>query len=315
MSNYPNLESVFGGKKQIHKEEISNQEKLEPIHNLEIDKLVDFKEHIFEHLSKNKFEELKSSIKMNGLLVPIIVRELQNNTFEIMSGHNRVRAYKELNYKTISSIIRNVDDNTAKLIMIDTNVSQRDKLLPSELMKAYSLKQEIIKQKQLDQVGRNSENNSDSYDTREILAEQENVSATQISRYIRLKQLLPELLKYVDEETLAFNVGVSLSFLKKDEQQIILDILNENPKIKISLKQAELLKTTKADLSKDYILKVLNNQLSKGKPKFTGKIKPVVVKKYKDKFKTDEEFTNLIEKLLEDYFNTSEILSDKSQTN
>lgn len=314
MSNYPNLESVFGGKKQIHKEEITNQEKLELIHNLEINKLIDFREHIFEQISENKFEELKSSIEMNGLLVPIIVRELSNNTFEILSGHNRVRAYKELGYKTIPSIIKNVDDDNAKLIMIDTNVSQRDKLLPSELMKAYSLKQEIIKNKKFDQVGRNSEITTEPYDSREILAKQENISATQISRYIRLKELLPELLKYVDKETLAFNVGVSLSFLKKDEQQIILDILNEDPKIKITLKQAELLKTTKSDLSKEYILKVLKNQLTKTKSKFTGKLKPVVVKKYKDKFETDEEFTKLIERLLENYFNNSENLSDKSKT-
>ena len=231
-----------------------------------------------------------------------------------MSGHNRVRACKELNIDTIPAIIKDVDDDTAKLIMIDTNVSQRDKLLPSELMKAYSIKQEILRQKHFDQFEKKEGNPDDKYDTREKLAEEENISTSQISRYIRLKELVEGLLEYVDIGRLPFNVGVNLSFLSKDKQEILLNILKDNEKMKVTLKQSEKLKTTKADLTESYILDILTNKNKKSIPKFTGKIKSPLVKKYKDRFNSDEEFTNLIEILLEKYFNSAEDLSDKNQT-
>ena len=148
----------------------------------------------------------------------------------------------------------------------------------------------------------------------EKLAEQENTSATQISRYLRLKELIPELLELVDKEKIPFTVGVTLSFLKKEYQQILLEILNDNSKQKITLKQAEKLKTTKATLTKEYILNLLNNKTTKNELKFTGRIKTPLVKKYKDKFNSDEEFTKLIEILLEKHFNSIKDLSDKNLT-
>lgn len=309
----PNLESAFGGKRHVKDILINEHDVSEKIHYVEINKLVNFKNHIFSPIAKNKFEELKSSIEQNGILVPIIIRKLSSKEFEIISGHNRVQACRELNYDTIPAIIKNVNDDEANLIMIDTNVSQRDKLLPSELMKAYSIKQEILKSN-FDQLGKNEENTSDTYDTREKLAEQENTSSSQISRYLRLKELIPELLEFVDNEKIPFTVGVTLSFLKKEYQQILFEILNDNQKLKITLKQAEKLKTTKATLTKEYILNILNNKTTKNEPKFTGKIKTPLVKKYKDKFNSDEEFTKLIEILLEKHFNSIQNLSDKNLT-
>lgn len=312
MSNiYPNLEAIFNGNKENSKDILNNKIIVKQI---EVNKLIEFKEHIFNSISNVKFEELKTSIIDNGILVPIIIRPLSNNNFEIMSGHNRVRACKELNIDTIPAIIKDVDDDTAKLIMIDTNVSQRDKLLPSELMKAYSIKQEILRQKHFDQFEKKEGNPDDKYDTREKLAEEENISTSQISRYIRLKELVEGLLEYVDIGRLPFNVGVNLSFLSKDKQEILLNILKDNEKMKVTLKQSEKLKTTKADLTESYILDILTNKNKKSIPKFTGKIKSPLVKKYKDRFNSDEEFTNLIEILLEKYFNSAEDLSDKNQT-
>lgn len=315
MSNYPNLESVFGGKKQIHKDDLYNQEQLEPIHNLEIDRLITFKEHIFNEISEVKFEELIESINQNGVLDPIIVRATTDNKYEIIAGHNRVRACKELNLKTIPATIKNVDDDTAKLIMIDTNINRRDKLLPSELMKAYLMKQEIFKKSKDGQFVHNEEIITESNLTREKIAKQENISGRQIARYIRLKELIPDILKCIDKELIPLLAGVELSYLKEHDQQIILSLLNDNPTLKISIKQAEMLKKKKDELTEDYILDVLNKKTVKQKPKFTGKVKSNIVKKYKDRFKNDEEFTELIEKLLEKYFLDTESLSDKSQTN
>lgn len=308
---FPNLESAFGGKGQIKDITIKKYNVSEKIQYVEIDKLISFKNHIFSPISENKFQELKSSINQSGILVPIIIRKFSNQEFEIISGHNRVKACKELGYNTIPAIIKDVNDDEANLIMIDTNISQRDKLLPSELMKAYSIKQAILKS---DQVGKNEDNSSGTCDTREKLAEQENTSATQISRYLRLKELIPELLELVDKEKIPFTVGVTLSFLKKEYQQILLEILNDNSKLKITLKQAEKLKTTKAPLTKEYILNLLNSKTTKNELKFTGRIKTPLVKKYKDKFNSDEEFTKLIEILLEKHFNSIKDLSDKNLT-
>lgn len=310
---FPNLESAFGGKGQVKDILVKENDTSEKIHSIEIDKLSNFRNHIFSPITENKFEELKSSIEQNGVIVPIIIRKLSNNEFEIISGHNRVKACKELNYSTIPAIIKNVNDDEANLIMIDTNVSQRDKLLPSELMKAYSIKQEILKS-HFDQLERNEGNSSDTYDTREKLAEQENTSTSQISRYLRLKELLPEILEFVDNERIPFTVGVALSFLKKEYQQTLLEILNENQKLKITLKQAEKLKTTKTTLTKEYILNLLNNKTTKNEPKFTGKIKAPLVKKYKDKFNSDYDFTKLIEMLLEEHFKNTQNSSDKNLT-
>lgn len=309
----PNLQAVFGGnivtdnktiteKKETKEIVDKTVEKFEKILNLNVNDLIEFKEHIFNEISEYKFEELVESISQNGVLDPIIVREIENNKYEIIAGHNRVRACKTLNMQTVPATIKNVDDDTAKLIMIDTNINRRDKLLPSELMKAYSMKMEILKKSKAGQPVPNGDTSTESNETREKIAEQENISGRQITRYLRLKELIPDILRCVDKELIPFLAGVELSYIKAQEQEIILSILNDNPTIKISVKQAEMLKSKKDNLTEDYILDVLNKKTAKQKPKFTGKIKPNLVKKYKDKFKSDEEFTELIAKLLENYF-------------
>lgn len=317
----PNLQAVFGGNKitenksvteektqEIKKENVdTNTDDFQKIINLDINTLVEFKEHIFNEISENKFEELVESISQNGVLDPIIVRKIENNKYEIIAGHNRVRACKILNMQTVPVTIKNVDDDTAKLIMIDTNINRRDKLLPSELMKAYSMKMEILKKTKVGQPVPNGDNSTESKETREKIAKQENVSGRQITRYLRLKELIPDILRCVDKDLIPFLVGVELSYLKAQDQQTILAILNDNPTIKISVKQCEMLKNKKEQLTEDYILDVLNKKTTKQKPKFTGKVKQNIVKKYKDKFKNDDEFTELIEKLLENYFNSTEI--------
>ena len=324
----PNFQAVFGGNKITEnksivkeeaietKEEIteSNTNNIEKISHLNLNSLFEFKEHIFNEIPSTKFEELVESISQNGVIDPIIVREINDSSYEIIAGHNRVRACRLLGMKTIPAIIKDVDDNTAKLIMIDTNLSRRDKLLPSELMKAYSMKMEILKNNFVGQVDPNAESSTESSHTREKLAEQENVSARQLNRYIRLKNLIPELLKCVDIDTIPFVAGTNLSFLNVDDQQTLMSVLNDNPNLKLSVKQSELLKDRKDNLSEQLIIDILTKKSTKPKPKFTGKLKPTITKKYKDKFESDEEFSQLIEKLLENYFSTNLNLSDNNPT-
>ena len=248
--------------------------------------------------------ELANSIREHGIIQPLILRDL-GSKYEIIAGHNRVRACKALNMQTVPATIKNVDDDTAKLIMIDTNINRRDKLLPSELMKAYSMKMEILKNYKGGQPVHNEGNSTESNKTREKIAEQENVSGRQIARYLRLKELIPDILRCVDKDLIPFLAGVELSYLKSQDQETIISILNDNPTLRISVKQCEMLKNKKDNLTEDYILDVLNKKTAKQKPKFTGKVKQNLVTKYKDKFKNDDEFTELIEKLLENYFNST----------
>ena len=241
----PNLQAVFGGNKITENKSVieeniketdvktveTNRDNFQKIINIDINYLIEFKEHIFNEISESKFEELKESILQNGVLDPIIVRNIKDNDYEKIAGHNRVRACKTLNMQTVPATIKNVDDDTAKLIMIDTNINRRDKLLPSELMKAYSMKMEILKKSKSGQPVHNGENTTESNKTREKIAEQENVSGRQITRYLRLKDLIPEILRFVDKDLIPFLVGVELSYLKVQDQQTILSILNDNPRI------------------------------------------------------------------------------------
>lgn len=134
--------------------------------------------------------------------------------------------------QNIPATIRNVDDDTAKLIMIDTNINRRDKLLPSELMKAYSMKMEILKKSKNGRFVQKGDNSTESWDSREKIAEQENVSGRQIARYLRLKELIPEILRCVDKDLIPLFAGVELFYLKTQDQQTILAILNDNPQLR-----------------------------------------------------------------------------------
>lgn len=316
----PNLQAVFGGNKITDNntnssgkaignlpDELVKEDNFEKIVNININDLIEFKEHIFNEISTDDFEDLVKSIEQNGMIEPIIVRPTDDDKYEILAGHNRTRACKELGMQTIRATIKDVDDDKAKLIMIDTNINRRKKLLPSELMKAYTMKMEILKKEKMGQAVPETDSITE---TREKLAETENVSGRQISRYLRLNKLIPELLRCVDKDILPFLVGVELSYLSEQEQNLLLNILNDNPTIKISVKQAETLKENKSHITEDFILEILNKR--KTKEKFTGKVKPVIVKKYKDKFKNDEEFIKLVEKLLEQYFSSDKDLSDIS---
>ena len=166
----------------------------EPIKNINIDLLVPFENHPFKKRDGIENEELKESIKENGLLEPIIVRSFSAGTYEIISGHRRVEVCKELGIKTVPSIIRDMTKDEAVIAMVDSNL-QREHLLPSEKAFAYKMKLEAMKHqgKTYGQVVHKS---------RDSISDNE--SGRQVQRYIRLTHLIPELLKLVDEERIAF---------------------------------------------------------------------------------------------------------------
>lgn len=262
---------------------------------IDINKLVAFrKRQPFSMYDEVKKEELKDSIKINGLLESIIVRKIDNDKFEILSGHNRVECCKELGYSTISAKIVDCDDEKATLIMLDSNLCNRERILPVEKGYAYKMKNDILK-------NRSNASNINTLEDKSPLGIDEGHS--QIHRYIRLTELIKELQNKVNSEEISIRAGVELSYLSKENQEIVNQVL-EDEKIKISLIQAQKIRFKKNDINYEFVLKILKNERVKVE-KFTGKIDKKATKMYKDKFKNDKEFTDLVIKLLEEYF-TSE---------
>lgn len=261
--------------------------------NIEINKLVAFrKRQPFSMYDENKKQEVLESIKENGVLVPIIIRKIDNDKYEIISGHNRVQCSKELGLSTIPAQIVDCDDNKATLIMIDTNLCNRDKIPPVEKGYAYKLKMEILK---------NNPNISNINEYSDNSPEGNSEKKSQIYRYIRLTELIKELQEKVNQEIIPINSSVELSYLSKEEQEIVNQVI-EDKQIKLSLVQAQKIRMKKNNISYESVLKILNNEKEKIE-KFRGKLSRKFVNSFKDKFTNDKEFEDLMYKLLAEYFN------------
>ena len=210
---------------------------------LDVESLIPFKDHPFREYPEEKMQEMVESVTEHGILMPILVRPHKSGEgYEIISGHNRVEACRRAGIKTIPATIREMDDDTAVILMVDSNLRQRDKLLPSEKAKAYQMKMEALQRR----AGRPSKNgaqvghNFSGQKTRDLVAENTDDSARQVQRFIRLNSLSAPLLDYVDEGTLAFNPAVEVSYLDPADQQVVYEIM-ERDQISPSLSQAQKL--------------------------------------------------------------------------
>ena len=307
-------------KEQQEKEE--QQAKMEVTNNkqeitmIDINLLDEFKNHIFSSISQNKFEELKESISRSGVLSPIIVRRKQDR-YEIISGHNRTKSCKELGINEIPAIIKDYDDDMAELIMIETNLAQRENILPCEKGLAYKKRLELIKKmkKDIKASDRNELQETAPLGQKEYsvekLANESEDSKTQIQRYIRLTELNNELKNKVNSDVIGIRAGVELSYINPEEQEIVNDIIEET-NIKLSTNQAEKLRAERGTITRDNVLEIIKGKPKKKEDKFTGKLLKNTYKKYKDKFANDKEFSELIDILLENHYKD---LSDKRRTN
>ncbi len=239
--------------------DILNIEKAIPI---PLEKLFDFPNHPFQVNDDKEMENMVETVKTGGIIMPLVVRQRDDGNYEIISGHRRKRASQLANLKEVPCIIRDLSDDEATIIMVDSNM-QRTKILPSEKAFAYKMKLEAEKhqgqRKDLtsDQIGQKLPNKT----TREKVAEELGESATNIQRYIRLTELIPELLKLVDEERIAFSPAVDLSYLTEDEQYVILNIYDYDEKTP-NVSQAKHLKmlSQEGKLTADKIEEIMGEQ-------------------------------------------------------
>lgn len=197
------------------------------IMRIPLSKLKPYTDQPFKVLEDESMTELAESVKQNGVLNPIIVRPAEDGYYEIISGHRRVRASEIAQKDEINSIVKDIDDDAAIILLVDSNL-QREHILPSEKAKAYQMKLEAMKRK----AGRPSQENfvqvgqnSSPIDSRKELAEQVGESSVQIQRYIRLNNLIDPLLDMVDANQIAMNAAVELSYLGTKAQSNVLDVM------------------------------------------------------------------------------------------
>ncbi len=293
MNNNFTRDMIFGSKKienEIYNNTIENN-----IMDIELSKIINFRNgQPFKLYTNDKKEEMKRSILRNGVLVPILVRLIEDDNYEIISGHNRVQCCRELELKTIPTKIINCDDDTATLIMLETNLYQRDNLSIMEKAEAYKKQLEIIK--------KTAKENLDHYGPNSLSLSKEGMdSQTQIKRFIRLTNLIPSIQQKINSGVIQFLVGVELSYIDENEQETINNVI-EKYKIKLTTKQAQYIRSIKGNIEKESLISYLNKNDDEKKSKFTGKINKEIIKKYKVKFTNDIEFNEIIDNLLIEYF-------------
>lgn len=214
---------------------------------LDIDMLLPFPNQPFHSYTEEEMDKMVESIKENGVISPIVVRPKDDGTYEIISGHNRVEACRLAGITQIPCFIREVDDATAVILMVDSNLRQRERLLPSEKAKAYQMKMIAMQRKagrpikKLGQLGPTFEGG-----TREDVSKDSEDSPRQITRFLRLNKLSPALLDLVDTGKLAFNPAVELSYLDSADQAVVQEVM-EREETAPSLSQAQKLKKMAQD--------------------------------------------------------------------
>ncbi len=292
----PSLDNLFSS------ESDRQDAKLEKVQNLRLSELFPFKDHPFQIRDDEEMEKMVDSIKDHGVLTPAIVRPRPEGGYELVSGHRRHRGCTLAGLDTMPCIVREMDDDTAVILMVDSNC-QREHILPSEKAKAYKMMLEAMKR----QAGRPSSKNVSQVGTHlrsdQILAEQTGQSRNQIQRYIRLTDLIPDLLNMVDEGQLKLTPAVELSSLAPHEQEEVLEYL-QYMECTPSLSQAQKLKSAskKAPLTPESIEKIMSAKtpsVSAREPQIRLSVSKI--EQYFPKGYTIEQMEQYIIRLLENY--------------
>ena len=286
-----------------------NQEK---ILEIPLADLHPFKNHPFQVTKNEELRELAESIKENGVVTPAIARPRPEGGYELVAGHRRKAACELTGVAAMPVVVRHLDDNTATIIMVDSN-QQRENLLPSEKAFSYKMKLEAIKRQ-----GKRTDLTCGQFDhmlagkkSRDLIADANSESARTVQRYIRLTNLIPEILKMVDDKRIAFNPAVELSYLPKDMQKKLLEVM-EMQLSTPSLSQAQQMKQLSAEgkLNEKAMLELMSEEKPNQQDKL--KIKRDRVAKYFPKDYTAQQIEDTILKLLEDWHRKR--MREKEQT-
>ena len=271
--------------------------------NIPIKLIKDFPNHPFKVKDDEKMNDLVESVKENGVLYPLLVRPRSDGTYELISGHRRKRAAQKLNIDSVKCIVKDLTDDEATILMVDSNI-QREEVLPSEKAFAYKMKYEALKHqgKRTDlEENETSLPMETKLRTDEKIGQENGESATQVYRYIRLTYLIPELLNLVDEKRIAFRPAVDISYLPEDFQIVILNDIEYDD---ISPSVAQAVKLKKMAQEGTLTLEKVEELMAKEKPnqKEYTKISTDRLNKYiPESIKRRGDIEDFVIKCVEDY--------------
>ena len=277
------------------------ESKLERVQSIPLSALVPFKEHPFKVVDDEAMLRTTESIAQYGVLTPLIARPLEDGSYEIISGHRRAHAAELAGLTEVPVLVRRMDDDAATVLMVDSNL-QRENILPSERAYAYKMKLEAMKhqagrpaQENYSQVGNNSGKLSS-----EEMAEELGTSKNQIFRFIRLTNLIPEVLDMVDQKQISFNPAVELSYLKAEEQEMFIQAMDE-VQAAPSLSQAQRLKklSQEGGFTLDAAREIMN-EVKKGELERVT-FRNEQLRKYFPRSYTTQQMQNTILKLLDQW--------------
>ena len=293
--------SLKGADDIFSTEESRQEQQREQVQQIPIGELFPFKDHPFKVLDDESMQRTVESVEQYGVLSPLIARPRPEGGYEIISGHRRQHAAQLAGLDTLPVIVRQMDDDAAVLLMVDSNL-QRETILPSERAFAYKMKLEAMKH----QAGRPTQDNYSQVGNNfgalssEEMAEELGTSKNQIFRYIRLTNLIPELLDMVDEKKIAFNPAVELSYLDEAQQQDFLEAMNDTQNAP-SLSQAQRLKklAQEGHFSYDVAFAVMGEEKKDELDKVV--IKNDTLRKYFPRSYTPKQMEDTIIKLLDQW--------------
>lgn len=268
--------------------------------NISINKLHEFRDHPYQVLDNEEMNSLIESVQQQGIMTPLIVRPLEDTTdeYEIISGHRRFRAAQKAGLAEVPAFIRPVSRDEAAIMVVDSNL-HREHLLPSEKAFAYKLKAEA-----LNHQGKRNDLTSEQLAPKlstELIAEQEGTSKDTVKRYIRLTKLIPDILKMVDEQRIAFSVGVELSYLTEYEQQDLFEAIeleDKTPSLSQAIQMKKLSQSGKLD--SDTISKIISEKKPNQREKISFQY-DVLSKYFPKKFTPQDIYKRLLKLAQDDY--------------
>lgn len=268
--------------------------------DIEICKISSFKGHPFKVVDDEKMQELVESIKTNGVLSPVLIRPTGMDTYEMISGHRRLHAAQLAGLTAIPSIIREMTDDESVIAMVDANI-QREELLPSEKAFAYKMKMDAMRRTAGRPTKENATQNGRNLETAEIIGKEMGESKNQIRRYVRLTELIPELLEYVDLKRIPFTSAVEISYLDKEIQKWLFEYIRDNGLVKP--KQIALLREAckTGIMTEGKLIAILNDSQPGRTPSTKNLISEKKLRKYFPSDYTEEDMRSVIVELLEQW--------------
>ena len=260
---------------------------------IDIHMIHDFKDHPFKVLDDDKMDDLLESIRVNGVLSPVLVRPDGEDSYEMISGHRRMHAAKIVGLTMIPAIVRDLTDDEAIVYMVDSNI-QREELLPSEKAFAFKMKMEALRHQGTSRlhVGKSG------IESAEIVGEGSGLGGRQVQRYIRLTELIPELLDLVDSKRLQFTAGVEISYINKEVQKWICEYIHENGNV--NQKQIALLRQELSNgaITQSQLIDILNESATGRIPKKKVTLSEKKLQKYFPPHYSSADMEKVIENLL-----------------